>query len=310
MGAYRWLDKLQDHFRLKVDLFMEEVRRTFGDIIFITETRRSEERQKQLIKEWKSFTPRSKHQDWLAIDIAFHWDELYPSDQWKWNMVARVAKKFEIDWWFDLWNWDKPHFQDGVKKIPIQYWLITNQDYLLTPIQQEENYIEYKQTPKDCAKYAPLWAMSDLLQKTFSSKEIKELKERYENNWVEVGKGFNYLQASWLFLQRYNAKFDDKKVGYIVNKKTKKFNDLVFAHYRMVMSRITSDSIVFDWKDGVLEKRWFPVSSKRHATTLKYAYQKFWEVNTYPTSTWSHFIEYRNWKNIDNIIKDYLVVFM
>ena len=53
----------------------------------------------------------------LAIDIWFTWNELYPSDYQKWRKIADIAKKYGIDWWYDLWKWDKPHFQDSWKPI-------------------------------------------------------------------------------------------------------------------------------------------------------------------------------------------------
>jgi antitoxin component of RelBE/YafQ-DinJ toxin-antitoxin module len=46
--AYRGLDKLNLTFKKKVDLFLAEVNKT-SKVIFVTETWRSEERQKELI---------------------------------------------------------------------------------------------------------------------------------------------------------------------------------------------------------------------------------------------------------------------
>ena len=31
----------------------------------------------------------------------------------QWRVVADVAKKYGIDWGYDLWKWDQPHFQDN-----------------------------------------------------------------------------------------------------------------------------------------------------------------------------------------------------
>lgn len=107
--AYRLLDKLAPSFRNKVELFLKEV----WNEIFITESWRSEVRQKELFAKWLSQVKHSNHQDWLAIDIWFNWAELYPTDMGKWRKVADIAKKYNIDWWYDLWAWDKPHFQDN-----------------------------------------------------------------------------------------------------------------------------------------------------------------------------------------------------
>lgn len=106
--AYRGLDKLAPAFRKKVELFLAACPE-----IFVTESWRSGERQTELVKLKLSFVKRSNHQDGLAIDIGFDGPDLYPVDQAKWRKVADVAKKYGIDWGFDLWNWDKPHFQDN-----------------------------------------------------------------------------------------------------------------------------------------------------------------------------------------------------
>lgn len=116
--AYRGLDKLNPTFRAKVEKFLAEVNKT-SQIIFITESWRSEERQAELVKAWLSKVKRSNHQDWLAVDIWFYWSQLYPSDMATWRKVADIGKKYWIDWGFDLWKWDKPHFQDNPKILPL-----------------------------------------------------------------------------------------------------------------------------------------------------------------------------------------------
>ena len=110
--AYRQLDKLNSNFKIKVEKFLTEVNRV-DQVIFIAESWRNQERQNELISLWLSQVKHSNHQDWLAIDIWFFWKELYPSDINKWKYIASVAKKYWIDWWYDLWQWDKPHFQDN-----------------------------------------------------------------------------------------------------------------------------------------------------------------------------------------------------
>lgn len=110
--AYRLLDKLNPTFKKKVELFLWEVNKN-GEVIFVTESWRSAERQKELVQKWLSFVSRSNHQDWLAIDIWFRWTEPYPKDFTKWRAVADIAKKHQIEWWYDLWKWDMPHFQDN-----------------------------------------------------------------------------------------------------------------------------------------------------------------------------------------------------
>lgn len=118
MRLYRWLDKLDPNFRKKVELFLKEV----WDKVFITESWRSQERQEYLYSLWRTipgkavtWTLTSEHTKWLAIDIAFKWKELYPKDIYKWREISEIAKKYWIDWWYDLWKTDKPHFQDNWK---------------------------------------------------------------------------------------------------------------------------------------------------------------------------------------------------
>lgn len=114
--AYRGLDKLNPSFKAKVEKFLAEVNKT-AKVIFITETWRSDERQAELLKAGLSQVKRSNHQDGLAVDIAFVGASLYPEDQKVWRSVADIGKKFGIDWGYDLWKWDKPHFQDNGKPI-------------------------------------------------------------------------------------------------------------------------------------------------------------------------------------------------
>lgn len=110
--ASRDIKLLTPSFKIKVEKWISEVNK-WWEIIFLTETWRSEERQKELRKLWLSKVKRSNHQDGLAVDIWFRWAELYPKDYAIWRKVADIAKKYGIDWWYDLWKWDKPHFQDN-----------------------------------------------------------------------------------------------------------------------------------------------------------------------------------------------------
>ena len=123
--TYRWFDKLNPRTKKKVSLALTEIRRDYWNTIFITETRRSAERQAYLRSKGLSKVLVSKHQDGLAVDIAFHDDErteqiekdLYPRDHKKWREVADVFKKYWMDRWYDLWKRDKPHFQDNWKPL-------------------------------------------------------------------------------------------------------------------------------------------------------------------------------------------------
>ncbi len=108
LPASRDLNQLNPQFREKVDLFLSECPQ-----IFVTEAGRTAERQKELVLKGLSFVEVSNHQLGLAIDIAFLGEELYPQDYGRWRKVADSAKRYGLDWGFDMWNWDKPHFQDN-----------------------------------------------------------------------------------------------------------------------------------------------------------------------------------------------------
>jgi len=116
--ADRDLSKLDQRFKKKVVLFIQEVT-PLG--VFVTEAWRSQKRQSYLRKKGLSRVITSYHQKGLAIDVAFEDDtrtkqierELYPEDFERWREVADIAKKYGIDWGYDLWKWDKPHFQDN-----------------------------------------------------------------------------------------------------------------------------------------------------------------------------------------------------
>jgi hypothetical protein len=121
------LNGLKDRFRKKVEIFQKEIEK-YG--VFIVETTRNLERQQYLYKEGYSRVDgvhqKSLHQLGLAVDIAFKDDprteqiekQLYPADMKKWREVADIGKALGIDWGYDLWNWDKPHFQDNFEEMP------------------------------------------------------------------------------------------------------------------------------------------------------------------------------------------------
>ncbi|MDD5770408.1 MAG: M15 family metallopeptidase [Candidatus Gracilibacteria bacterium] len=117
---YKGLDKLNPRFKEKVELFLKDV----GDKIIITESWRSQERQNYLYSLGRTtpgktvtWTKDSEHTKGLAIDIAFNGKELYPNDIYLWKEISEIAKKYQIDWGYDLWKTDKPHFQDNGKEL-------------------------------------------------------------------------------------------------------------------------------------------------------------------------------------------------
>jgi len=128
MRKNRDLNKLQPSFRQKVEAFMKEAAPLH---IFITEGWRSEATQKAYYAQGRTtggaiitwlngVSKKSQHQLGLAIDIAFdkkYYGTLYPSNPKLWEQVAVIAKKHGIDWGYDLWQKDKPHFQDDGKAV-------------------------------------------------------------------------------------------------------------------------------------------------------------------------------------------------
>lgn len=108
----RDLEKLTSPFKEKVKDFIKDPR---VSNIFVTEWYRTQERQEYLYNQVPkvTWTLTSMHTKGLAIDIAFNWPELYPSDFEIWNNVSKVAKEYWIDWGYDLWQTDMPHFQDN-----------------------------------------------------------------------------------------------------------------------------------------------------------------------------------------------------
>ena len=115
MNIYKGLDMLTPNRRTRVEAWLNAIH----NLVFITESWRSKERQQALYaqgrtKPWAivTWTLDSAHCRWEAVDIAFNWWALYPSNLDVWREVADVAKKYWIDWWYDLWKRDMPHFQD------------------------------------------------------------------------------------------------------------------------------------------------------------------------------------------------------
>ena len=114
---YRSTSRLKPAFKKKVDDFLKEC-----DWIKITESYRTQERQNYLYAQGRTragrkvtWTLNSNHTKGEAIDIAFKGMTPYPSEFNEWKKVAEIAKKYEIDWGYNLWKADKPHFQDNHK---------------------------------------------------------------------------------------------------------------------------------------------------------------------------------------------------
>lgn len=161
--ANRDIELLNPIFKEKVKKFLEEVNKNWK-VIFVTEATRSAERQLELYKLWFSKTLKSNHQTWFAIDIWFFWKELYPDDLNKWKAVWKIANKYWIDWGYDLWKWDRPHFQNNWLKI-LQ---INNLENMTKYTEKVNNYIKNW--------YEPIFDSREGVN-TLTEQEIKELIE-------------------------------------------------------------------------------------------------------------------------------------
>ncbi len=106
--------------------------------VFVTEGKRSWERQKELYAQWRTkpwkvvtWTLHSRHLIWDAFDIAFdpkHHGTLYPNDNKLRNKVGSIWEKAGLERWWRRKTPDKPHFQ----------WSTSNHKY--TPKQEEDIY--------------------------------------------------------------------------------------------------------------------------------------------------------------------------
>lgn len=186
--AYRWLDKLEPNFQKKVRAFMKEV----DDKIFITESRRSNERQAELYAKWRTKPWRkvtrvrhSRHQDWLAIDFAFRWDTMYPKDLWRRIEIYWIAKKYWIDNLWQKYNVDKPHLQDDWTKF------ISSQNNKMYSITEEDKkemiqsfMLKNSSLHKDVSILKKFILSDDLL---WQFKELQEILELINDNFRQKG---------------------------------------------------------------------------------------------------------------------------
>jgi len=145
----RDLNALEAEFSLKVKKFFEFERIKELWVVF-DEWLRTTERQQELYAQWRT-TPwtivtwldwvdsKSIHQLWKAFDIFFleNWAATWTKPYEIWREVADIAKQCGMDWGYDLWGWDKPHFQDD--------WTIPDlenlETYILTMTDKDQKII-------------------------------------------------------------------------------------------------------------------------------------------------------------------------
>ena len=110
MALNRDLNALTDKVRNAAETLHNE----FSDV-FITETGRTIEQQKENIKKGVSWTMDSYHlmnPKARAFDIGFRGPELYPKDKSRWEPVWKRMKEMGMDNGHDMWGKDWMHFQD------------------------------------------------------------------------------------------------------------------------------------------------------------------------------------------------------
>lgn len=169
MSANRDINELDPNFKEKVMKFLSHAHHA-GYSIFITEGYRSQERQNELYAQGRTkpgnivtWTLNSVHTQRKAIDIAWNHPELYPSDLDLWKEVGKIASVYGIDWGYDLWGKDLPHFQDnGI------------------PLDDSEEFNSYKMTEeqKQAVELA-IYASKNL--HNFGTDEMKSLGAKHAN---------------------------------------------------------------------------------------------------------------------------------
>lgn len=112
----RDINSLDPRYRQRFKDYLQELERTFPQFkVIITETRRSAERQKDLVKSGASKTLYSNHQDGTAMDIALQRKSTGTID-WRpavYRNVYRVVdpREFGLTTGAHLWGWDEGHHQ-------------------------------------------------------------------------------------------------------------------------------------------------------------------------------------------------------
>lgn len=170
MQADRDIEKLGEPFKSRVKSFLAEC-----PDIFVTEAYRSKERQEWLYASGRTregavitWTLDSNHCKGMAIDIAFHGAELYPTDFTKWRRVADVAKKYQINWGYDMWGVDKAHFE----------WSGTT-----VPDKDTDEFLNYEKMTESQKQLVQSMIYSFKNSHNFGTLEMKALVEEQVTKW-------------------------------------------------------------------------------------------------------------------------------
>ena len=165
------IEKLSEPFKSRVKSFLSECKE-----IFVTEAYRTAARQHWLYDSGRTregkivtWTLNSNHTKGVAIDIGFKGRHLYPKDFTKWRKVADIAKKYGINWGYDLWGCDKPHFEYDKAFIPDKDTKEFFNYETMTP-EQKQLVKAHIYSFKNCHNYGTL-KMKELVEK-----QVKEWK--------------------------------------------------------------------------------------------------------------------------------------
>lgn len=139
MEKNKSIDALSEPAKTRIRKFIEARNTTDNIKIWVTETMRTIEQQKEYVKSWVSKTMNSNHLSGKAIDIFFNLPgDIYLSKRKDWDVIWRslcaLANKFwlvngyyDLNWWFD-----KPHFQIWEVQKPegqITSWYLVAKEY-------------------------------------------------------------------------------------------------------------------------------------------------------------------------------------
>lgn len=116
------LEDIHPHLRMVCDRALQLSVTDFT----VIEGLRTLERQKQLKAEGFSRTLKSRHLTGHAVDVVpfpILWPDPYPHETWVQlaNGMMDAAEELNVDleWGFEKWGWDKPHFQLSWRSYPV-----------------------------------------------------------------------------------------------------------------------------------------------------------------------------------------------
>lgn len=133
------MDKLNGLTRNTKEKFLylsNKAKELYDYDIFVTTGYRTAEHQNRLYQQGRTtpwaivthfdwYNTRSSHQYGISFDIAFRWSELYPEDHTKWENIAKIARKINLQRWYDMRIRDKPHFENQ-GDLPLKYFISNN----------------------------------------------------------------------------------------------------------------------------------------------------------------------------------------